>query len=352
MRILLLGNPGIEHVGSHFQHAASELQIATTFVDATRAYEGSYIGRKIDWWLRGHRPGRMKQVSAEVVRLCREQQPDLLLTTGFAPLHEGALQEIGTLGIPRINYLTDDPWNPIHRTPWFMEALPRYDSVFSPRRANMQDLEASGCRNVEYLPFAYAPHIHYAEPIDEGERRQLESDVIFAGGGDADRVPYIGALREAGFRIALYGEYWDRFPATRNLSRGLIGLGGLRKAMAASKLALCLVRRQNRDGHAMRSFEVPAFGACPLVERTPEHEELFGTGNPAAVAYFDTIPGMVATARRLLADEAERLRMANAAHVLITGNDHAYRHRLLQMVESVGLPSPALPNKLVTNSAL
>jgi spore maturation protein CgeB len=233
-----------------------------------------------------------------------------------------------------------------------MEALPRYDYVFSPRRANMQDLEAAGCRNVKYLPFAYAPHIHYAEPIDERARRQLESDVIFAGGGDADRAPYIGALREAGLRIALYGEYWDRFPATRSLSRGLIGIEGLRKAMAASKLALCLVRRQNRDGHAMRSFEVPAFGACPLVERTAEHEEFFGAGNPSPVAYFDTIPDMVATARRLLADEAERLRLANAAHALITGNDHAYRHRLLRIVESVGLPCPALPNKLVTKSAL
>jgi hypothetical protein len=189
---------------------------------------------------------------------------------------------------------------------------------------------------VEYLPFAFAPHVHFREPIDDAQRRQLESDIIFAGGGDADRAPYITALREAGFRIALYGEYWDRFPGTRNLSRGLIDLGGLRKAMAASKLALCLVRRQNRDGHCMRSFEVPAFGVCPLVERTPEHEQLFGAEEHAAAAYFDDIPRMVAAARRLLADEPERLRLAAAAHSLITGHDHTYSHRLSRIVESVG----------------
>jgi spore maturation protein CgeB len=124
----------------------------------------------------------------------------------------------------------------------------------------------------------------------------------------------------------------------------LIGVDGLRKAMAASKLALCLVRRQNRDGHCMRTFEIPAFGVCPLVERTPEHEELFGRDSRAAVAYFDNIPEMVATTRRLLAEEPERLRLANAAHALITGNEHTYGHRLLRIIESAGLQCAARPD--------
>lgn len=343
MRLLLLANPGIEHVGSHFRQAAAELRIDTIFVDSREAFKGSFLMQKVDWWLRGHRPGKLDEMSSRVTRLCREQRPDLLVTTGFAPLDSNALQAIGEMGIGRVNFLTDDPWNRAQASPWFVKALNRYDYVFSPRMANIADLRAAGCRNVEYLPFAFAPHVHFRESIGETERRDLASDIIFAGGGDADRAPYISALREAGLQIALYGEYWDRFPGTRNLSRGLIDLGGLRKAMAASKLALCLVRRQNRDGHCMRSFEVPAFGACPLVERTPEHEELFGADGRAAVAYFDDIDQMVATARRLLADEPERLRLANAAHALITGHDHAYSHRLLRIVEVAGLQCPALP---------
>ena len=41
------------------------------------------------------------------------------------------LGAIGRLGIERINFLTDDPWNPAHHAPWFMKALPEYDEVFT-----------------------------------------------------------------------------------------------------------------------------------------------------------------------------------------------------------------------------
>lgn len=337
MKLLLVGNPDIEHVGSHFRHAAAELGIESVFVDAREAYRGSFLRRKIDWSLRGHRPSQLEEMSARITRVCREARPDLLLTTGFAPLDAAALKTIGAMGIRRANFLTDDPWSRFHRSPWFLKTLTYYDCVFSPRRANMGDLRALGCRGVEYLPFAYAPQTHFREPASDAERRDLESDVIFAGGGDADRAPYIAALREAGFRIALYGEYWDRYPETKNLSRGLIGMDRLRKAMAASKLAICLVRRLNRDGHAMRSFEAPAFGACPLMERTAEHEELFG----AAVAYFDDIPAMIAAARRLLQDDAERVRLADAAHALVTSRNHTYADRLLRVAESLGLECAA-----------
>jgi spore maturation protein CgeB len=337
MRLLLLGNPGVEHVGSHFRQAAAELGIETLFVDVREAYAGSFLRKRIDWWLRGHRPSKLDEMSSRVIRLCREKRPDLLITTGFAPLDCAALKAIGTMGIKRANFLTDDPWNPAHASPWFFKTLTKYDCIFSPRRANMADLKAAGCKDVEYLAFAFAPHVHFKESIGEAERRELESDVIFAGGGDADRAPYVTALREAGFRIALYGEYWDRYPGTRNLSRGLVPMEGLRKAMAASKLALCLVRRRNRDGHCMRTFEVPAFGACALVERTAEHEELFGAGSGAPVAYFDDIPGMVSAARQLVANEPERLRLAEAAHALVMRENHTYAGRLSRLVESMGL---------------
>jgi hypothetical protein len=293
MRLLLAGNPGIEHVGSHFREAAAELAIDTVFVDYRAAYNGPSLKRKFDWWLRGRRPASLSKMSMHVERVCRERRCDLLLTTGIAPLDAPALRRIGERGVKRVNFLTDDPWNPAHRPPWFFDALPHYDCVFSPRRANLDQLSAAGCRRVEYLPFAYAPHVHFRGNIDEAERRSLECDVIFAGGADADRAPWIAALAKGGFSVGLYGGYWDRFPATRNLSRGMAGMENIRKGMAAAKIALCLVRRQNRDGHAMRSFEVPAFGACPLMERTAEHEELFGTGDRAAAAYFETIPQMV-----------------------------------------------------------
>src|ERR1700683_205491 len=93
-RFVLLGNPSIEHVGSHFQAAASEMGVDAIFVDVRTAYAGSYVRRKIGWWLRQRRPSRLSEVTAQLIQLCRQNRPDFLLTTGFAPVTDAGIDEI------------------------------------------------------------------------------------------------------------------------------------------------------------------------------------------------------------------------------------------------------------------
>jgi spore maturation protein CgeB len=228
--------------------------------------------------------------------------------------------------------LTDDPWNPAHNAPWFLEALLHYNTVFSPRLANMESLRALGCRDVRYLPFAFAPQTHHAQRVSNEESASLASEVIFAGGGDADRVPYIAALRKAKVDVALYGGYWDRYQETRNLSRGMASPELLRKAIRSAKIGLCLVRRANRDGHCMRTFEVPAVGgACMIAEDTDEHRAIFGDDG-AAVLYFRNPAEMLEKVRYLLASNDERERLASAAHKLIINGGHTYQDRLMTIL--------------------
>jgi spore maturation protein CgeB len=242
------------------------------------------------------------------------------------------LRAIRERGVRTINFLTDDPWNPAHRAPWFLEALPHYDTVFSPRVENLENLREQGCREVRYLPFGFAPRTHHPARVPGEEEATLASDVIFAGGGDADRVPYIAALRQAGIQVGLYGNYWDRFPETRDLSRGLASPELLRKAIRSARIALCLVRRANRDGHCMRTFEVPAIGgACMIAEDTGEHRAIFGEEGEA-VLYFRDPAEMLEKTRRLLGCPAERERLARAAYQLIVQGEHTYRHRLMTML--------------------
>jgi spore maturation protein CgeB len=336
--LLLVGNPDPVHVGAHLARAAAGSGYHVRLVDVRRAYEAPGWRRRVDWWLRGRRPSRLRAFSQEVVDRCRESRPGWMLATGLAPVEASALDALRALGVQRVLYLTDDPWNSSHRAQWFMEALPLYDLVFSPRRANLSDLERLGCRAVGYLPFAYAPEVHYPDPpATPDEARAFASDVVFAGGADADRVPYIQALLRSRFEVALYGGYWERFPSTRLYSRGHADPASLRKAIGGAKVALCLVRRANRDGLAMRSFEVPAIGACMLVEDTQEHREIFGPPD-RAVAYFRSLDEMVQRMRRLLDDPVERGRLASAAHRLIVGGGHTYRDRLRRMLEPAPEP--------------
>jgi spore maturation protein CgeB len=211
----------------------------------------------------------------------------------------------------------------------------QYDYVFSPRRATLSDLRSQGCLSACYLPFAYAPELHFPEaPTDENERTCLASDIVFAGGADRDRVPYMQALIQASFNVALYGGYWERYPQTAASKRGHADAQTLRKVVSAAKVALCLVRRANRDGNVMRSFELPAMGVCMLTEDTVEHREIFGEDGKA-VAFFRTREEMVEKLRWLLAHDEERRRLKDAAYRLITKGHHTYRDRLEAMLERV-----------------
>jgi hypothetical protein len=330
-RLLLAGNPASVHVGAHLYEGAQVLGVPVRLCDARQAFDASRWLVRLHWSLLGHRPAQLRTFSQAVVQACRDFRPAWLLSVGLAPIDKKSLIAIRGLGVKRLNYLTDDPWNPGHRAAWFLDALPHYDHVFSPRQSNPEILRAHGCREVSYLPFAYAPSQHYGERAQPEEETRLASEVIFVGGADRDRLPLVGALIAAGLRVALYGGYWDRYPETRASNRGHADPQTIRKATGAAKIALCLVRRANRDGHVMRSFEIPAIGACMLVEDTPEHHDIFGPDGEAVV-YFRSVPEMIDRARCLLDSPAERQRLATSAHARIAAGCHTYRDRLAAML--------------------
>jgi len=335
--ILIVGNPEECHIGAHFQLAARTLGQQVCFMDVRTAYTGSPWAQALLWRC-GRRPLQLARFSREILSACQVYKPTYLLTTGLAPVCSADLEDIGRCGIVRLNFLTDDPWNSMQYAGWFQKSLLQYDHIFSPRRGNLKDLRGHGCNRVHYLPFAYSPAVHFPE-IDSCNLIDVP-DVIFAGGADTDRLPYVRALISGGLKVALYGGYWDRHADLRAYWHGHAGLAAIRHATSAAKIVLCLVRLANRDGHAMRSFEVPAMRGCMLAEDTSEHREMFGP-NGEAVIYFRSVPEMVDRARWLLENEAERKRLASAAHHRITGGRNTYADRLQTMLETAGLKPAA-----------
>jgi GR25 family glycosyltransferase involved in LPS biosynthesis len=110
-------------------------------------------------------------------------------------------------------------------------------------------------------------------------------------------------------------------------------------AMAGTKVAPCLVRGSNGDGHAMRSFEIPACGAFMLAERTDEHLELFEEGVHAA--YCETPEELREKARYYIAHDSARVRMAGAAYQQVTSGGHRYRDRLSELLSFTAGRRPA-----------
>ncbi len=329
----MIANPSPEHIGAHFVNGAQKLGVPMQVMDSREAYQAPLWMALINRRLRGHRPTCLRAFSRKIVETCHMRRPWAVITTGISPVSAEALEKIGDLGIKRLNFLTDDPWNPQNGSRFFWKALPQYDIVFSPRHANLSDLRGYGCKKVCYLPFAYAPEVHFPEKLlSEEDQERFICDISFIGGADDDRVPYVSALAREGFDLKLYGGYWDRYSQLRPYYRGFVLQSDFRKAVAGSKVNLCMGRRANRDGHAMRSYEFPAIGAAMIVEDTEEHRDLFGREGEY-VLYFKTIQEMNEKTRRLLENGKERARMAQAARLLVTSGCNTYKDRLETMLE-------------------
>ena len=335
-RLLVVGNPGAEHIGSHLLGAARTLGIEATLFDLRLSWGSSRLLNSVAFRFAGRRPTRLRRFGSELVEAAARFRPTVAIVTGISAPDAVTLRTLRATGIRVANYLTDDPWNPANDTRFFRESLLQYDAVYSPRRANLADLERHGCPRVAYLPFAYDPAIHYPEPPSTGEERaRFACDVAIVGGADADRVPIARALADAGLRLRLFGGYWDRWRETRPFHCGFAVGRDLRMAVGGATVNVCMVRRANRDGHSMRSLEIPAMGGCMVAEDTREHRELFG-GSREPVEYYSTLPGLVDSVRSLCADPARAARSAAALRAHITERSaHTYADRLRWMLHDL-----------------
>jgi len=331
-RVVLVGNPEEHHVGAHFLAAARQLGLETTLLDARDAHSGSLWLNRFFHRVLSRRPAHLNRLSKRLVQLCRKSQPELLLVTGISAPHFKALNEIGKMRIHRVNFLTDDPWNSSNGAAFFWPAMTEYDVIWSPRRSNLEDLRRHGCRRAAYLPFGYNPALHFPEmPESPEERKRFDCDVVFVGCADADRLPVARALLRTGLDLHLYGGYWDRDAELRPHWRGFARGRDLRLAVGVAKVNICIGRRANRDGHAMRSLELPAMAACLVAEDTEEHREMLGNEGETAI-YFKTAAEMAEKAKWLLKHPAERERLKKAVHQHVTAGRNTYADRLTRIL--------------------
>jgi spore maturation protein CgeB len=211
-----------------------------------------------------------------------------------------------------------------------MESLHRFDVVCTPRQANRIELYAGGARQVCDLMFGYDPKLVVADgttPLKHAD------SVLFVGGADRDRIEIILPLCDSGLSVEVFGGYWHKLSHANLVNHGLGPPATLASATAQAAVNLILVRRANRDGHVMRSFEAAACGGCLLVEDTADHRRIYGE----TVAYFRTTAELIFRVKELLPDAERRKSLARACRQqFVTEGKHTYADRL-QAVLSLGM---------------
>ncbi len=325
-RVVFIAYDAEGHVGHHLMQAADKMRIPYRVMSPALAFDAPWLVSKVNWHLRGHRPSRLEEFGRRAAEVARSIQATHVVATGIAPLPTHTIRTFRTMGLRVVNWLTDDPWNAAHKAPWFVETIPEYDVVFTPRAAVIDDLRKAGARSVEMMPFAYCHACHFA-----AKKYEERSSVSFVGGADDDRVRYIRALTQGGVKVELYGGYWDRQRGLSDAARGFVDTAGYRAVVAGTALSLCLVREANRDSHVMRSYELPAMRACILAQDTADHRELYGPEGET-VRYFAGALDIAAKAQELLRDHAERERLAVAVHSRVVRPENSYYARLERML--------------------
>lgn len=326
MRVLLLGGRGGTALGDSFDRAMTRLGHDSRLLDTASAY-GRGVMQSLLWRVADRRPAHRPAFEQRFLAATEEFAPDLVVAAGLPPVSAAVLQRVSRAGIETACFLSDDPWNAAHRSRWGLAALAHFGRVYTPRTANVAQLEAIMPGRVTRLPFGYDDELFHPVPNDPG----LSSDVLFVGTCDEDRLPFFRALRSSDVRLRVYGRYYDRWPETRGVSDGQADAATLRAATCSAKVNLCLVRHGNHDGHVMRTFEMAACGACMLVEGTDEHRALLGPDGEC-VRYFHTPDEMSDRLRELLRDDAQRRELGSRVLERIAQGRHTYVDRVRTML--------------------
>jgi spore maturation protein CgeB len=316
-------------IGAHLRAAAEARGMEVCFLSSDDAHASSRLVRALGHRVFGGYPLRGRRFHHTLLQSFDTFHPRYLLTTGKAPVFSETLAVARQMGIRSLNFSTDDPWNPKYAARWFFRALRDYDVVATPRGATMGDFCSINVRKVTHVLFGFSQEAHRcAADVHES---LADGDIFFAGGCDADRVPFFEAVVAARLRPLLYGGYWDRQRSLRPFHRGFASLSDMAVLHARTPVSVCLVRRANRDTHVMRTFEAAAMGACLVMEDTSDHRQLFGPDGESVV-YFTDPESLVAACRRVLADAGMRQRLRQAARRKILEGGHTYADRLDQML--------------------
>lgn len=335
MRVLLIGNGEFFQVGAFFRKAIINLGHKLRFIDESAFLKPVQVSltHRVFYHVT-KRPATYWKFNQVVLSTAAKFYPELVIVVKGSWISYKTLSEIKrSISSILVNYATDDPFNPINLTTDLIKCIPLYDLYFSTKRAIMKDLLLAGGQQVEFLPFAYEPDLHFPERLYSSiDIEQFSCDVNFIGAADRDRYPIIKQLISLpNLNNYVFGGDWNRYPDIKPYCRGTVFGRDYRLALGGTKIALCLTRRANRDGHAMRSFEIPACGAFMLAERTEEHLEFFDENKEFIC--FASADEMLDKINYYLKHDAERQTIAQNGYHRVINERNTYKDRMLSMIK-------------------
>ena len=271
-----------------------------------------------------------------------EDPPDLVLAIAQAPMTLAVLQHLRKKKFVTAMWFVE---NYRHLTYW-QQLAAGYDYWFVIQQGDCHAaLKRAGAAHVHYLPMAADPAVHRPMTLTQTEQQDYGADVSFVGAGYANRRSLLPQWLSSEWTMKLWGNEWD---GTQALS-GVLQRNGARidtetcmKVFNATAVNLNL---HSYSGAGMdpqpdfvnpRTFELAACGAFQLVDARTLLPDLFTSDEVVSFRRPDDVPQLI---RTWLTDPEGRRGYAEASRRRVL-RDHTYRHRVQELLATVGLAQP------------
>lgn len=238
--------------------------------------------------------------------------------------------------IPLMSLSEDDMFAFHNRTFYYKWGLSFYDFVFTTKVYNLEELKLLGAKKTVLFLDAYDEGLHRPVSLSREDEKRLSADVGFVGTFESDRAQKMLFLARNGIRVVVWGNGWESWAGKHdNLvikNQPLYGEDYI-KAINATKINLCFLRKMNRDEVTSRSVEIPACGGFMLAERTKRHEDFFKDGEEAV--FFGTEEDMLQKAKYYLKNDAERNEIAAKGRARCLKSGYSHRDQIVKIISFV-----------------
>lgn len=271
----------------------------------------------------------------KLLHAVEDARPDIVMIDSSRVLTRRTLKKCRDIGVRCMAFYSPDDLVAGHSLSLRLRrSLPDWDVVFTTKSFNVAELADMGVKGPYLVGKAYDPDLHRPMTAQEVGPEFESFDLVFIGAYEKERCASINACAEAGMSVVVYGGElagWSRLLLhPRAVLRDAMLNRDYVRSMHHGRIALCFLRKINRDRITQRSMEITAMARPMLAEKTSEHDEVFSDGTE--YVGFTTDGDLVSKARRLLSDDAARHNLAGAGRRRCLSSGYSTLDRAREML--------------------
>jgi len=213
----------------------------------------------------------------------QEANPDIVFVDNSKVIKRSTIAAMRMAGVSKLVYYTPDDVMGKHNLSHPLRlSFPDWDFFFTTKTFNVEELRHSNVKRPILVGKSFDAGLHRPMgPSQVGDDMEA-FDCVFIGTYEKERCASINALAEAGLSIVVYGEDkggWKGKELHSDIAlRSSVFAEEYRRCWHHGKLALCFLRKLNRDRITQRTMEIGAMGRPMLAEQTEEHDSHFVNG--------------------------------------------------------------------------